>query len=309
MDLHALQYIFAAIIWVTTLIGNILPLFLTAPRWISRCESLAGGVFLGAGLAHLLDEAYEKLKHYEDEGNEMKYPLAPAVALATYVLLTCVELFSYSEHDANAFKTETTDNEEGASLTSSVANNNYTPLLATDDSAGSESHHESKKMVEFGKNFKSITCTMISLYIIMDIHSAIEGLALGILSKQASVIAIFCAIVGHKPVEAFALSLIILKDMPTAWFYWLLVVIYTLMSPVAVAVGVSCQEISGNLAQCIITAFSAGTFLFVGCHEWSEMFEHKHEWKNPEKLWHFGFFTIGVVWMLLIAIIEMYADD
>lgn len=298
---EVLQYIFAAVIWATTLIGSILPLFVTAPRWISRCESLAGGVFLGAGLAHLLDDSIEKIEEYgETTGKEMKYPIAPAVALTTYVLLTFVELFSYSEHDAMHADHENEHDHH----------HDHVPLN-TKDSGNYESIDDGtkKKIVEFGTNLKQITCTMISLYIIMDIHSAIEGLALGIITKQSSVIAIFCAVIGHKPVEAFALGLIILKDRPTKLLFWAMTLLYTLMSPIATVVGVNLQKESNALAQGIIAAFSAGTFLFVGVHEMSEMFEHKHSMTVPDKFWHFGFFAVGVLWMLLIAIVEIYGEE
>ena len=71
-----------------------MPMFFAAQKWTSRAESLAGGVFLGAGLAHLLAEGHE-----DCEGIKTKYPVAPAVCLGTFVILTCVELFSYGEHD------------------------------------------------------------------------------------------------------------------------------------------------------------------------------------------------------------------
>ena len=76
------------------------------------------------------------------------------------------------------------------------------------------------------------------------------------------------------------------------------------MSPVAIIVGHSLHNISGALVLGIIASFSAGTFIFVGCHEWSEMFEHKSEWGACEKVWHMAFFVLGVLWILVVAIFE-----
>ena len=295
LSLKSAKWIFSSIIWVTTLIGNSLPMCIKAPSWTARAESLAGGVFLGAGLAHLLADAVEELEKYT-------YPVGPAVALGMFVILTLVELFSYTEHDANAFGDHNHDHDHtqehhpihnydiSDSSMSSIANHDHTVSL-------------------FGKSNSLMNISTISLYIIMDIHSAIEGLALGILNTWSGIIAIFCAIVGHKPVEAFALSLILLKDHPTKFLFWLLVLIYTLLTPIGLITAIYIGEISSDAVKGIIASLSSGTFIFVGSHEWSEMLHQKHEWSTKEKWWHFGMFTFGVVWMLLIAIVEALSPE
>lgn len=285
------KWVSAAVIWVTTFIGSALPMWITALKWTSRLESLAGGVFLGAGLAHLLDDSFDNLHPKSD------YPFAPAIALVMFVILTAIELFSYGEHD------EQFQVGEGAQR-----KGEYDSINESLESL--QSSATPAKVELFGKDNSQMTIPTYSLYAIMDIHSVIEGLALGIMEKDASIIAIFCAIVGHKPVEAFALSLIILKDKPTRSLFWVLVVLYTLMSPVGLITGIYLVQTANNpWVIGSIAAVSAGTFLFVGCHEWSEMFEHKQEWNCVEKSWHFGMFTLGVAWMLLIAIVEMYGEE
>jgi zinc transporter 1/2/3 len=288
----AFKWASAAVIWITTLAGSILPMWITTLKWTSRLEALAGGVFLGAGLAHLLADSFE------DIGELSEYPTAPAVALGTFVILTAVELFSYGEHDEEFQVGEEAHHHHSAQFESIP---DKTALL---QSGGSEANSQAEVQL-FGTKACSLTVPTTSLYIIMDVHSVIEGLALGILSREGALIAIFCAIVGHKPVEAFALSLIILKDKPTKLLFWILVIFYTLMSPIGLISGIYItKETENPWVTGVIAAFSAGTFLFVGCHEWSELFEHKSEWSCSEKSWHFGMFTVGVVWMLLIAIVE-----
>lgn len=292
IKLEYLKYISAVVIWITTLLGNALPLCVKQIKWQSRLEALAGGVFLGAGLAHLLADSFEELSE------RVKYPLAPAVAISTFVILTGVELFSYGEHDEEFKVGHNHDhNEHGHTEHQSLDSN----LLASNGAENTETNNDM-----FGIANKSLTIPTISLYIIMDVHSVIEGLALGIMKTLDGVMAIFFAIVGHKPVEAFALSLIILKDKPKKWLFWTLVVLYTIMTPVGLICGVLITKFVENaIVMGVIAAFSAGTFLFVGAHEWSEMFEHKSQWGCGEKGWHFGMFLLGVLWMLLIAIVEM----
>ena len=290
----------AAIIWATTFIGSILPIWITAAKWTSRLEALAGGVFLGAGLAHLLADAGEDLESVPTE-----YPIGPATCLVTFCIFTAVELFSYGEHDAE-FQIDGHDHGHGHGH-GHGADYDAIPDKVSLQSLNSGEAPTQKSL--FGTSNSNFTVPTISLYLIMDVHSTIEGLALGVLDKWSSLIAIFCAIVGHKPVEAFALSLILLKDKPTKWLFWILVVIYTLCSPIGLAVGLFLEGLKSKLTLGLIAAFSAGTFLFVGCHEWSEMFEHKQEWPVSEKLWHYGMFALGVIWMLLIAIVEALGEE
>lgn len=292
VSLELLKYISAGIIWITTLLGNAMPMCIRAIKWQSRLEALAGGVFLGAGLAHLLADSFEEL------GDKINYPLAPAVAISTFVLLTAVELFSYGEHD------EEFQIGEGHHHHQHFHDKNVPPSSLEDNLLVSNPIEE-KVPEMFGETNSNLTVPMISLYIIMDIHSVIEGLALGIMKTMDGVIAIFCPIVGHKPVEAFALSLIILKDRPKKWLFWFFVIVYTLMTPAGLIAGIIITKLVENqIVMGVIAAFSAGTFLFVGCHEWAEMFEHKTEWNCAEKTWHFMMFLIGVLCMLSIAIVE-----
>ena len=301
---RVLRFIAAGTIFLTTVIGNIAPMFITAPKWTHRLESLAGGVFLGAGLAHLLADSIEDI----EKSGDLKYPLSPAIALATFVLLTFVELFSYSEHDAGAFHQDH-DHDHDHDHEHHKEHLLQSETRYTDGVDITPEPQKKKWTVEFGKTIKNMTAATISLYLIMDIHSVIEGLALGASTNLSSIIAVWCAIVGHKPVEAFALSLILLKDKPTKWLFWILVLLYSVLTPCGIIVGIQVSQNNSPLALGIIAAFSAGTFLFVGCHEWCEMFEHKHKWPTREKLCHFFSFFIGVLWMLLIAIVEMFGED
>jgi zinc transporter 1/2/3 len=292
LSIPAFHYLSAAIVFITTVLGAGSPIFVTAPKWTARLESLSGGVFLGAGLAHLLADATEELEN-------VKYPLAPAVAAGVFVIFTIIELFSYSEHDAAVFRDTAHDDDH---LHPAKA-----PLVSP-EADQDKLRSSTSRIVSFGPNMSGIDAATISLYLIMSIHSAIEGLALGVLDAWSDTIAILCAIIAHKPVEAFALGLIVIKKSPTAIGFALLMGLYSLFSPIGVVVGIQLRDQGNSLAIGLIEAFSAGAFLFVGCHQWSEMFEHKHTWKTPEKLWHIGVFLGGVIWMLLIALIETFTS-
>jgi zinc transporter 1/2/3 len=325
ISVRQFQYINAAIVFATTVIGAVGPIFITAPQWTARLESLAGGVFLGAGFGHLLAEANEKLT--ADDVHVMGYPLAPAIAAAVYAVFTAVELFSYSEHEAAVLTDGQShhhhhshpEDEHGRNgLLQSLVEGDYqsppNSTASTFDGADPESPAAPSgdgrvKTIQFGRDCSQMDAATISLYVIMGIHSSIEGLALGVMSTLESVIALLCAIVAHKPVEAFALSLIISKRSPPCWGFMLMLGLYSILSPAGIVVGVAVSDTGSDLATGIIEAFSSGVFIFVGCHEWAEMFEHKREWGVREKLWHYGLFAMGIAWMLGIKVIECFAEE
>jgi zinc transporter 1/2/3 len=271
------KYICVAIIFVTTIVGCAGPLFITAPKWGPRLDSLAGGVFFGAGLGHLLAEANEKL-------SMINYPVAAALAAVIFIIFTAIDMFSYSEHTAVL----ETHNEMRGSLLN---------LSAEVDPPQSNT-------TQFGNDCGRMDAASISLYVIMGIHSVIAGLALGVMETWESAIALLCAIVAHKPVEAFALSLVIIKREPPRWGFIAMTAAYLVMTPTGIVIGIEVIKTQSKLAIGIIEAVSAGVFLFVGMRGWAQTIEHK-----KEKMWHFGLFTGGVVWMLAIKVIECFADD
>lgn len=89
MSLLELKIIAALAILAVGVIGGIIPLLAarhdTSRRFLSLGNSLAGGIFLGAGFIHLLPEAAEALEGVVD------YPLAPLLAAVGVVALLLID--------------------------------------------------------------------------------------------------------------------------------------------------------------------------------------------------------------------------
>lgn len=303
VDLVTLQYGAAGLILVVTLLGNFAPLVITAHKWTERLESLAGGVFMGAALGHLLDDALIANQEYT-RMHASGYPLPAAVCFATFVLLTFVELFSHSEHDIDDDRrTESGELQEGLAN----ADEMQEELTGGDENEVTEGDKEGKLPGKVAKKTVEMTASTVSMYVIMLAHSAIEGLAFGVSMTMSSIIAVFCAIVGHKPVEAFAVSVIILKCNISRCMFVAMVLFYSLFTPLGIVIGISIGKMKSSLALVVIDAFSAGTFLFVGCHEWAIMFRGRSRDPWSDKIWRYGAFFIGAVWMLLICLVDMNA--
>lgn len=276
------KYIGSFLIFLSAIAGLSCPLFFRKATWQVRGESLAGGIFLGAGIVHLLDDAFLSIRKLK-----LHYPLAPAVAISTYVIFTLISICTISEKDNEEAQSEIPDE-------CSITLMDGTPTMLSDA--------QSVDPPLFGTNY--LTIQKWSLYIILCIHSFIEGFGLGILPKLTPTIGFYLAMVGFKPIEAFALGLFMIQDRPKKVLYWVLTIIYSLLTPIFSIIGMYVNKKSGDQTIGIISAFSAGSFLYVGFTEWKNLYSKKKELSKKEKCWNFFMFFGGVLWMLFIAGIE-----
>lgn len=302
ISLTALKFICAIVCAILTFLGTVLILCIRAPRLTERAESLAGGVFFGAGFAHLFFDSTNEIAAY----GKIEYPITGAITITTFIILTTIEIFSYSEKDFGQDSgMNPIEDDEKLNRPHIIEKNDNIEESEKVDQPYSDSKSSDQKLPElFGKKFHLLSIPVTCLFVIMLIHSFIEGLALGVMSNLSGVIALACAVGGHKPVEAFALGLIVAQDKPVQWLYWIMMVTYVVMSPIGIVVATFLSELGNNLVLGIISAISAGTFTFIGCDEWSKMYENRNEWPVSEKLWHTGLYLLGVLWMVLIAIVD-----
>ena len=325
LSLTALKFICAIVCAVLTFLGTVLILCIRAPRLTERAESLAGGVFFGAGFAHLFFDSTNEISSY----GKINYPITGSITIITFIILTTIEIFSYSEKDFDNNEIKPIEDDEILNRPHILTDENHNPIDISntlpdenDNSQSSNSDRSTKESTEdpthdrikssskqkfpelFSNKFHILSIPVTALFIIMLVHSFIEGLALGVMSNLSGVIALACAVGGHKPVEAFALGLIVAQDKPVQWLYWIMMITYVAMSPIGIVVATFLSQLGNNLVLGIISAISAGTFTFIGCDEWSKMYENGNSWPLSEKLWHTGLYLLGVMWMVLIAIVD-----
>jgi zinc transporter 1/2/3 len=279
----------AAVIVLTTVAGAICAVFLTRQRWRTRLEAFAGGAFLGAGVLHLLPEALEEFDKVK--GYNFLIPLC--VSMTVFALFTLAEMFTMSDAAASCCETKQEQ---------SISNYDHSsaPYDCLPESLDDPIEHTSR----FGVDMSRFDVASVSFYVIVSIDSAIEGLAFGVLPRWPKVFGILCAIIAHKPIEACAVALVVLKRKPTKVGFCLLSALYAGMSPVGVAVGILLQKANSGIMLGLIESVSAGAFMFMGCREWMELFTHKYSWRTTEKLVHYGAFTSGIVWLGAVAFLQ-----
>jgi solute carrier family 39 (zinc transporter), member 1/2/3 len=148
--------------------------------------------------------------------------------------------------------------------------------------------------------FKVEYTTPYLLSLLIMIHAAIEGAAIGINSTLASAAVIFFAVTAHKGSESFALAANLQKNNLPASLVKKIVLIFSLMTPIGIlfATGINqfFMDHSGQLTEAIFDAFAAGTFLYLGT---------VHSLAEPESLdCHQELFAMGLgaILMAVVAI-------
>lgn len=104
------------------------------------------------------------------------------------------------------------------------------------------------------------------LVVSLSLHSAFEGLALGLQDTPSQVLRLAAAIVLHKCIIAASLGLLLLQSRLALPWLAAAVACFTLMSPVGVGVGMAVPRGAGpggSLARSVLEGVAAGTFMYI----------------------------------------------
>ncbi|CAM9788589.1 unnamed protein product, partial [Laminaria digitata] len=102
---------------------------------------------------------------------------------------------------------------------------------------------------------------------VLSFHAVMEGLGLGASSATAAP-GIFAAIVVHKGLAAFSLGCIFFSGNTSRAQYFILMGLFSLLTPIGAAVGMMVRASSDSSAGAgVCTALGAGTFLHVAAME------------------------------------------
>ncbi|MFH1627836.1 MAG: ZIP family metal transporter [Pseudomonadota bacterium] len=244
-------------VFATGLLGGLLSKWLSGSKRSDLIFSLgnafAGGVFLGAGLIHMLPDAQEGFSDLTVSG----YPWFAVVCCVGFLFVLFLEKVamrhSHSHDDASMFSGQ-------------------------------------------------LALYPYVLMIVLSIHSIITGIALGTEVRIAQVAVILIAVVAHKGTAAFALTVSLLRGSVARARIIGMVILFSLMTPIGILLGLGCMELLTGRAEKIFEAgfdaLAAGTFLYVALLDIleEEFAGHKH---RPLK---FAFVFGGLAVMAIIAI-------
>jgi hypothetical protein len=172
---------------------------------------------------------------------------------------------------------------------------------APEDAAATMMHLEAASRERHSA--RRATLLAVLLIVTLSVHSAIEGLALGLQTSLEDVGITLVSIIAHKGVAAFALGSSFLKSkLPHATVVFLLIA-FAAVTPtgIGIGMGLSSETTAHSAASSVIIAVAAGTFfyiavvLFVDSDSHGAPSDHGHESEaESENLVHEGLVKLAL---------------
>ncbi|XP_051235902.1 zinc transporter ZIP1 [Dicentrarchus labrax] len=221
---------------------------------LSLISCFAGGVFLAACLLDIIPDYLSDIKaELEARKVETSFPLPEFIMAAGFfmvlilerIVLNCREMGGAQEERAPLIP----DNRNGQGH-----GHGTTPDL---ESSGHHIH------VDFQAHspFRSFM-----LFLSLSLHSVFEGLAIGLQSTDSKVLEICIAILVHKSIIVFSLSVKLVQSAVRPLWVATYIGVFALMSPIGIAIGISVMEAqlaAGPLIQAVLEGLAAGTFIYI----------------------------------------------
>jgi zinc transporter 1/2/3 len=246
--------------------GGSLPLWrgdaTASSRILGWGNSFAAGVFLAAGLVHMLPEADAI---WRDQG--FSFPVAFALSAMALTLMLLIEHVLLPEH---------------------VHEELHVPSDERFGGHHGHAHHD--------------TLSAYSALVALSIHSLVGGLALGAEQDWTRVLVIFFAIFAHKSAEGFALGVSLARSSLAKARPGRLILLFASSTPIGGLIGIALgQAIEGHaaaLVEGVFLSIAAGTFRYVATFDvLRDEFPHA-----SGRLSKWLAMAIGVVGMSLLAI-------
>jgi len=280
-------------------------------RWrlvISFSSCFAGGVFIAACLLDLMPDVEESftevLKKIKDQYKvDLDYPVAQFVIVFGFFVILTIEqtVLHFQEQwalDAEREPLLSRRRRPSAGSTSSYSStqghsHQHRGELVQGVSNEVHQEHDGHSHGHSHAVFNHSSMRSVMLLLALSFHSVFEGLAIGLQKSSSHMMTVFIAVITHKAVMAFSLGLNIAQsDLSVKAFVWSNV-LFSLSSPVGVAIGIALSDLPASLPQeiCngVLQGIAGGTFLYITFFE-----VLPHELNKPaRRLWKVFFVILG----------------
>ncbi|XP_054471019.1 zinc transporter ZIP1 [Anoplopoma fimbria] len=225
---------------------------------LSLISCFAGGVFLAACLLDIIPDYLSDIKAELDARMvETSFPLPEFIMASGFfmvlilerIVLNCREMRGSQEERALLIP----DNKNGHE-------NGHGHGHGTSPDLEGSGHHVH---VDFQAHspFRSFM-----LFLSLSLHSVFEGLAIGLQSTDSKVLEICIAILVHKSIIVFSLSVKLVQSAVRPLWVAAYIGVFALMSPIGIGIGISVMEAqlaAGALIQAVLEGLAAGTFIYI----------------------------------------------
>uniref|UniRef100_A0A096LQK0 Solute carrier family 39 member 1 n=1 Tax=Poecilia formosa TaxID=48698 RepID=A0A096LQK0_POEFO len=221
---------------------------------LSLISCFAGGVFLAACLLDIVPDYLSDISAEMDAQKlETSFPLPEFIMAAGFFTVLILEKMVLSFRQSRG-----AHHGERAPLLSENGHSHSGAMTAPDlESSGHHVH------VDFQAHspFRSFM-----LFLSLSLHSVFEGLAIGLQSTDSKVMEICIAILVHKSIIVFSLSVKLVQSAVQPFWIAAYIGVFALMSPLGIGIGISVMEAqlaAGALIQAILEGLAAGTFIYI----------------------------------------------
>ncbi|XP_012732613.2 zinc transporter ZIP1 isoform X2 [Fundulus heteroclitus] len=222
---------------------------------LSLISCFAGGVFLAACLLDIIPDYLSDISAELDAQKlETSFPLPEFIMAAGFFTVLILEKMVLS------FRQMRGAHGERAPLLSENGHSHSHSGAVTTPDLESSGHHVH---VDFQAHspFRSFM-----LFLSLSLHSVFEGLAIGLQSTDSKVLEICIAILVHKSIIVFSLSVKLVQSAVRPFWIAAYIGVFALMSPLGIAIGISVMEArlaAGALIQAVLEGLAAGTFIYI----------------------------------------------
>jgi len=296
--------------------------------FLSYANTFSGGLFFGIGQFHLLNEGVEKLSRY----SKIPYPYFLAATGYSLILFLQKVVFGYivpsaeqnldSKDKIEGLLSDSEDDETKPSIVKGAENSNDkinassssidksdfifenpdNPRTSVDPNTLLNEQINKNNNEELTLKKKKLSAFILLLS--LSIHGLFECLALGIQTVYKKTLFLFIALMIHKWAEAFALGILFVKAKFSKKFFYLIIILFSIVGPVGVGIGIVLAQTAGELVEGIFLSISTGTFLYVACSE--VIIE---EFSTPEKRYiKFGLYLVGCVFAAGLSLLEYFFE-
>ncbi|XP_060797061.1 zinc transporter ZIP1 [Neoarius graeffei] len=232
---------------------------------LSLISCFAGGVFLAACLLDIIPDYLSDISEQLRDIN-VDYPVAEFIMACGFFLVLILERLVLSCSRRGGEETA--------------------PLLPSPGHSHSHAHH-SRNDMESGSHHVHMDMQAHSsfrsfmLFLSLSLHSMFEGLAIGLQTTDTKVMEICIAILVHKSIIVFSLSVKLMQSAIRPIWVIIYILVFSIMSPMGIAVGIGVSEAQlrmGAFIQAVLEGLAAGTFIYITFLEILP-----HELNSPER--------------------------
>eukprot|EP00227_Mantoniella_beaufortii_P020819 CAMPEP_0197600084 /NCGR_PEP_ID=MMETSP1326-20131121/32618_1 /TAXON_ID=1155430 /ORGANISM="Genus nov. species nov., Strain RCC2288" /LENGTH=510 /DNA_ID=CAMNT_0043167139 /DNA_START=220 /DNA_END=1752 /DNA_ORIENTATION=- len=274
-----LKLVCIVVVFLEGLFGGLAPIAIKrlagADTILAYLNAFSGGVFLTAGVTHILPHVVEASQSV-DHGD---YPLPYALVMCGYLMVFLVERVLFHSH-AHSLESEEEHEEHGHghALAAVVAPGGH--------SHGSHAHgavavaQPAAATSSTAAAFKNVMVLLLAV----SLHAVLAGVSLGVQSKRGNILVVLTAIAAHKAPEAFSIGSKLVRSGMGQLQVLTLVLLASLVTPLGIGIGVAVGTTS-PISALVLEGLAAGTFIYIGATEiMSDEFETSSEkCEDPHK--------------------------